>query len=92
MLNSSINGYPGEFGCDLMSLYYDGDPENPAAAYVGWADQIASKASAILTIIGQGIMVLSAYETTITGDVNAYKSIQDDYSMDTPLANVQAWI
>lgn len=60
-LLSSIDGNSGLFGCDLLQIIYEGDPN--AGWHLGWRDNFMNKAGYILNLVNIGI---SAHATFIT--------------------------
>lgn len=54
-LASSITGESGLFGCDMLEILYSGDVQ--AGYFVGWRDNVASKAAYLLSLVNMGVIV-----------------------------------
>ena len=61
---ASITGNTGLFGCDMMQILYSGDVSG--GYFVGWRDQVTSKAAYLLSLVNMGVTVQSAYLTLLT--------------------------
>jgi hypothetical protein len=61
---ASITGNTGLFGCDMMQILYSGDVSG--GYFVGWRDQVTSKAAYLLSLVNMGVIVQSAYLTLLT--------------------------
>jgi 5,10-methylene-tetrahydrofolate dehydrogenase/methenyl tetrahydrofolate cyclohydrolase len=68
-----MNGSPGMFGCDLMQILYNGDVN--ADYYVGWKDQVATKAGYVLSLINAGITAQSAFISIETNNTQAWTTV-----------------
>ena len=77
-LVSALDGNSGMFGCDLMQILYQGDVNGNY--YLGWNDQVTSKAAYILVLIISGIATQSAYQTLKTGNKLAWTVVQSHYT------------
>jgi hypothetical protein len=64
---SSINGDSRLFGCDLVPILFEGIIYD-GSFYQGWVDIILTKSAYLLSIVSQGITVVSTYETMKLGD------------------------
>ena len=76
-LAASITGNSGLFGCDMMAILYQGDVNG--GYYVGWRDQVASKAAYLLSLVNTGVTVQSAYLTIETQNESAYRVVDSQY-------------
>lgn len=54
-LAASITGQSGLFGCDMMEILYQGDVSG--GYYVGWRDNVTSKAAYLLSLVNMGVTV-----------------------------------
>lgn len=63
-LAASITGNSGLFGCDMMDILYNGDVNG--GYFVGWRDNVTSKAAYLLSLVNMGVTVQSAYITLET--------------------------
>ena len=54
-LVASITGNSGLFGCDMMQILYSGDVSG--GYFVGWRDQVISKAAYLLSLVNMGVTV-----------------------------------
>lgn len=69
-LAGSITGNSGLFGCDMLSILYNGDVNG--GYYQGWRDQFTSKAGYLLMLVNLGVTVQSAYITLETNNEDAW--------------------
>jgi len=76
-LAASITGNSGLFGCDMMEILYSGDVS--AGYYIGWRDNVTSKAAYLLSLVNMGVTVQSAYITIKTQNEAAYTVVQAEY-------------
>ena len=72
-LVSAIDGNPGLFGCDIMSILYEGDVNGNY--YRGWRDVIATKAAYLLTLISSGVNSEAAYRSMTSKNPLAWTSV-----------------
>ena len=56
---SAMAGRGALFSCDIMSILYEGDVNG--GYYKGWRDNLAAKASYLITVVNMGVTVQSAY-------------------------------
>jgi hypothetical protein len=63
-LAAAITGNSGLFGCDMMEILYSGDVSG--GYFVGWRDNVTSKAAYLLSLVNLGVVVQSAYITIET--------------------------
>ena len=54
-LAASLTGNSGLFGCDMMQILYSGDVSG--GYFVGWRDQVTSKAAYLLSLVNMGVTV-----------------------------------
>ena len=52
---TSLTGNSGLFGCDMMQILYSGDVSG--GYFVGWRDQVTSKAAYLLSLVNMGVTV-----------------------------------
>ena len=76
-LAASITGDSGLFGCDMMQILYSGDVSG--GYFVGWRDNVTSKAAYLLSLVNMGVTVQSAYITIKTQNEAAYTVVQAEY-------------
>lgn len=74
-LFSSLDGNHGLFGCDLMQIFYEGDMKGDY--YQGWRDEVQSKAAYVLTLITQGLTIVSTYNSLQSSNPLAWTMIQN---------------
>lgn len=76
-LLNGLNGNGGEMGCDLMDVFYKGDPANNvwAGGFVKFPKQMAYMAH----LITLGINAQGAYYALTSGDKNGYKDVSSEF-------------
>jgi hypothetical protein len=76
-LSAAITGNSGLFGCDMMSILYSGDVSG--GYFVGWRDNVTSKAAYLLSLVNLGVVVQSAFLTLETDNQSAYTVVENQY-------------
>lgn len=61
----------------MMQILYSGDVSE--GYFVGWRDNVTSKAAYLLSLVNMGVTVQSAYITLKTANESAYTVVQSEY-------------
>ena len=61
----------------MMQILYSGDVSE--GYFVGWRDNVTSKAAYLLSLVNMGVTVQFAYITLKTGNESAYTVVQSEY-------------
>ena len=61
----------------MMSILYSGDVSG--GYFVGWRDNVTSKAAYLLSLVNLGVVVQSAFLTLETDNQSAYTVVENQY-------------